>query len=123
VAIELEYVQHMLLFDAADIANQQIPHEDLRLRNGQPARLHGEVFRADPVRSTKGGLCLSVDTVTANSLSKASIKRLHELGVQSMRKALVQNKEQFVGVLVGEARQGRNYFDRFVQAGQQGKLF
>jgi hypothetical protein len=119
VSIEVEYAQHIILLDAADIANEQIPelNDELFLRNGQPARLSGEVFRADPTRSVKGGLCLSIDALTAESLSEASVMILHKVGRRALRDALVRNKKQFVGLIIGEARAGRNYFDRFAEPG------
>lgn len=110
---ELEFVQHMILFDAADHANQEISNENFTYKNGQPAMLMGEIFRADPVQSTKGGMCLSIDEHVTASLSAGAIRRLHEIGVKALHDALVENQDKFVGLILGEAREGRNYFDRF----------
>jgi hypothetical protein len=48
---------------------------------------------------------------------------LREIGREAMKEALVKNQFQLVGLMLGEARQGRNYFDRFILENQQTRIF
>jgi hypothetical protein len=113
--MEVEYVHHMLLIEAADIANQKLSEEvatekDFGADIGLPP---GEAFRPDPLASKKGGLCLTIDPSITLMRKPETIQRLHEIGVEAVRQALVKNQEQFVGLILGDARKRRNYFDRF----------
>jgi hypothetical protein len=127
--IEVEYVQHMILLDAADIANRKAAQEHGIEKGGfepdeaKTSFVNGELFRADPVQSRKGGLALSIDPVVFDSYNAKMKSRLREIGKEAIKEALVNNQEQFVGLILGEAREGRNYFDRFVQIDQQIRLF
>lgn len=114
--MEREYVQHMILFEAADIANRRFSLE-------YPSLITGEVFRADPVRSERGGMCLSIDQMLISTMTKDEIAELHHIGTQSVREALVTMQKQFIGLILGEARRGRNYFDDFIKPNEQTRLF
>jgi hypothetical protein len=104
---KVEDVHREILRDAAAIANQKLT-TDVNFST----TLMGEVFRPDPIRSNKGGLCLSLEE-QVRSLDPEQIQVLHQIGAQAIRQALLRNKEKFVGLILGDARQGRNYFDRF----------
>ena len=127
--IEIEYVQHMILIEAAEVANRKAAQEqDIEKGGFVPTEdrtgfVSGEIFRPDPVQSRKGGLCLSIDPIVFDAYPKTMQARLREIGREAMKEALVNNQEQFVGLILGEARQGRNYFDRFVIENQQIRLF
>jgi hypothetical protein len=73
----------------------------------------GEVFRADPIQSTKGGLCLSVNESVTLTMTPEDIQELHRVGRDAIQWSLVKNKDKFMGLIVGEAKQGRDYFARF----------
>lgn len=83
----------------------------------------GEVFRADPSRSEKGGLCLSVNEGLVHSMDQEQIMQMHQIGRSAIQWAIVKNKQHFVGLIVGEAREGRNYFSRFPTREGQYRLF
>lgn len=38
---------------------------------------------------------------------------MRQIGVEAVKSSIVQNKELFVGMMLGEAKQGRQYFERF----------
>ena len=95
-----------ILRDAEIIANRL--YEESRSGFGQ-----GQIFRADPIQSTKGGLCLSIDEVVAESLDQDEVVEAHQIGVEAIRQSILKNYESFVGLILGDARNGRNYFDRF----------
>ena len=42
---------------------------------------------------------------------------------RSMYIAIVENKEGLAGLIVGDAKNGLDYFDRFVAPGEQKELF
>jgi hypothetical protein len=103
---KIEDVHRAILRDAAMIANQKLITIDLG------RTFAGELFRADPIRSDKGGLCLSLEE-QVRSLDPEQIQTLHQIGAQAIHQALLRNKDKFIGLVLGDARQGRNYFDRF----------
>ena len=122
----VELVHLAILKDAAEIANADYAATDweVKLPTYQTGRfkapphrregyVFGQLFRADPVQSTKGGLTLSIDPFIFQQLDSEQQQRLREIGKEAIRKSLVKNKRLFVGLILGEARQGRNYFDRF----------
>jgi hypothetical protein len=113
--IEVEYVHHMLLIEAADIANRMLNEEaSTKSPFGDDIGLPpGEAFRPDPLASEKGGLCLTIDPSITIERQPETIRRLHEIGIEAVRQALVKNSKQFVGLIMGDARRRRNYFDRF----------
>jgi len=114
--IELEYVQEMILWDACDIANASLPDVVTNaLERGDSSYVAGDVFHPSQSQSLKGGLCLEIDPGIVRALSPELMQELRELMVKSLQKAIIKNKEQFVGLILGEARQGRIYFDRFPQ--------
>lgn len=41
--------------------------------------------------------------------------RMERIAKESVRQSLADNADLFVGVILGEARKGRNYFDNFVK--------
>lgn len=117
---EVQEVHHLILFDAADIANAELS----ALNEIGPSG--GQIFRADPAVSERGGLSLSIDPVVYAGLPEAVKAQVHDIGRRAIRQALVMNSNQFVGLILGEARQDRNYFDRFPNAlppYHQGTLF
>ena len=122
--VEVELVQHMILFEAADIANKR-----LMIAAGVEGGLldddflQGEIFRADPVRSQSGGYCLSLDSSATVGRSPELIEALHEIGRGAIFEALTQNRERLVGLIIGEAKMGRDYFARFPTNDGQLKLF
>lgn len=117
--MEVQEIHHIILGEAADIANREISIEPgFEL-------YQGEIFRPDPVTRDDGlgGLALVLDDSVTKTLNPGQIRRLHEIGRDSVRQALLQNREGFVGLIVGHARKGENYFDRFIRPNQQTSLF
>jgi hypothetical protein len=95
-----------ILGRAAEIANQdpRVPFQ-------------GSPFREAEVKSTKGGLCLDYDEGLLILSPEEERERVQEvmtrIGTDAILQALSEKKDLFVGLILGEARKGRNYFDRF----------
>lgn len=134
----VELVHLAILKDAATIANRTVmqlgvigPQRPLaagerfnpEARKKRSRFVAGEVYRADPIRSRKGGLCLSVDPSVVEGMTDAEVAHLHEIGVEAVKQAIAKNKHLFVGLILGDARKGNNYFDRFLAPGEQKRLF
>lgn len=120
----VEEVQDYILTDAEDFANERLLEES----GDTTSPLYGIVepgraYRADPIQSERGGLCLTFDPSFTMSRSPEQIERLHDIGRRAIKQALVKNHDQFVGVILGEARAGRNYFERFESDDHQYRLF
>jgi hypothetical protein len=84
-----------------------------RRRRNPHRRVTGEIFRPDPAQSEIGGLALSVDPLVTSTMTDEEIEELHEVGFYAVRDAIKQHPHLLVGLILGEARQGRSYFDRF----------
>lgn len=100
---------HEIICDAAvGIAN------DLVAQNPRIARKwKGPVFRnSSPYND--GRLVLEITEEYRSAPDK--VKRIYRVeGARAVRMALVRNQNLFVGMIFGEARAGRNYFDRWAQ--------
>lgn len=103
----VEEVHMLLLHEAADWANREYQVRD------QTGEAPGEIFAPNPLASEKGGLCLTLDPAFVATRTPVQLEDLHELGSEAIQRALADHRDIFVGLIVGEARQGRNYFDRF----------
>lgn len=132
----LELVHLAILQDAADIANRRArevfadlaPKQSYRPGRFNPEtrakrKFYGDIFRADPAQSERGGLCLSMDPKLVETLDDDTLVSLHRIGRQAMRDAISKNGSIFIGLILGEARAGNNYFDRYIDPGQQINLF
>jgi hypothetical protein len=86
-------------------------------------KFSGEVFRPWPGRSSLGGLCLTVDPQIMEILDDEERELFRIIALEAVRKAIIKNQDKFVGLIIGEARHNRNYFDRFVPEGGQTTLF
>jgi hypothetical protein len=115
----IEFVHEQILHDAANIANQRLETEE------DFERYYGEVFRPDAAERDDGlgGLALVLDESITRTLPAEKILRLHQIGTAAIRQAILRNHQGFAGAIVGLARKGENYFDRFVRPGEQRSLF
>lgn len=103
---------HMgILQDAALIAN-----DDLRI----PIELRGSghIFREANNQSEKGGLCLEIEASVIAYINTLPEKNeyttiLHEIARNAIMEAIASNKEAFAGLIIADARNGKNYFERF----------
>lgn len=108
-----EQIHSELSIAAAKIANQEIQSAKYARFFG---REPGEVFSD---RSTKGtlsigydeSLLLSYEMQTDSKLRQRFIKTMQKVAVDAFQQALIENKDDFVGVILGEARKSHNYFD------------
>jgi hypothetical protein len=136
VETTVDLVHLAILKDAADIANRKIAEAGVVGTRAQPRagqrfdaearkkrRPQGQVFRPDPIQSHRGGLCLSLDPMITEKLDYVSLLQLHEIGRNAIREAIMLNRNAFAGLIVGETRAGRNYFDRFHATGDQMTIF
>jgi hypothetical protein len=113
-----ELVHLAILKDAAEAASTRAV-ADPRL----PEIVSGQVYRPAPLRSRRGGLALSLIS-GLERLPPAKIRILHEIGRQGVRESILKNRREFVGLILGHAREGVNYFDRYkYEVGDQTELF
>ena len=114
-----ELVHLAILKDAADIGNMRVADRASEF----PQLVAGGAFVPAPLKSRRGGLALGLRSGLEH-LPPDQIKKLHQIGVQAVRESLMKNQREFVGLILGEARRGRNYFQRFAyQVGDQMELF
>lgn len=77
----------------------------------------GEAFFPTPHRSRKGGLCLSYDPLALAGLKGSErgrfVRLMRGIGTRAMNRTLRENADVIARLVVGEARAGRNYLDRF----------
>ncbi len=111
----IDETHRTILKTAADIANMAligqsyVPGQKVR-----GAKMSGRIFRADPIVSEKGGLCLSLDESVTQGKSTEEILELHYIGREAVKEAITQwHPDLFAGLILGSAKQGKNYFDRF----------
>lgn len=134
----VEEVHQTILETAASIANRALieqndpsrqsylPGERFNVdaRRERGGLTSGQIFRADPVQSTRGGLCLSLDELTTKGKTKQEVLELHAIGIAAIHEAITRwHPDLFAGLILGEAKEGRNYFDRFNDEHQQYRLF
>lgn len=132
----VDQVHDTILETAARIANRMyVELQDVGYINYAPGErfnverraarggmVSGQVFRPDRGRSEKSGLCLSLDESIVQGRTEEEIIELHEIGKAAIIEAITRwHPDLFAGLIVGEARQGRNYFDR--KKFQQQRLF
>jgi hypothetical protein len=120
---EVDYVHHMILAEAADAANRELLLATQDDRNWSDHFDTTDIFRADPVASDLGGLCLSIDPLHTMGRPQEILVELHKIGERAIFKSLLDHKDQFVGLILGHARIGRNYFDRWPDNNGQLRLF
>ena len=118
-----EDVHRVILMDAAEYANL-LAVTDERL----PEVVGGGPFSPAPERSRRGGLALAIDPGLIDGLLKKraghkKVEILHQIGTEAVRQAILDNPDLFGGLIVGHAKQGVNYFDRFGVPGDQARLF
>lgn len=139
MASQVEVIHRAILEDAADIANALILDESglsEALPEGKPLSkypragrfnaatrkpryaISGQFYRPDPNRTRRGGLVLSLDE-SVQHLDPNMIFRLREIARIAMIQALRKNHEKLGYLVVTEAMNGRNYFDRFRDSGEQ----
>lgn len=113
-----ELVHLAILKDAAEIANVMAVEDD-RL----PEIVAGGPFNPAPLRSRRGGLALAL-TPGTERMAPEKLAVLREVGVAAVHRSLMKNQREFVGLVLGHAKHGVNYFDRFRYAvGEQTELF
>lgn len=103
-------------------AAAKIANEDQRIGQVDPT-LEGSVFREASGRSTRGGLAIELMPGLEMILNEQQLETLHQIGKEAMHSAIMQNEDLFVGAILGELREGRNYFNRFVDYNSQMKIF
>lgn len=104
-----------ILLLAADIANRMLKERDDLPR---AFRVDPNPFRPVPPREQKGTLSLMADTGgDPNQLPAAERRQIQkitqEIGTAAIKQAILDNRDLFVGLIVGSAKRGRNYFDYF----------
>jgi hypothetical protein len=123
---KVELVHRAILEEAAAIANRRAATEGIeppqrrmaagaRFKAGRKRSgfVSGEVFRADPGRSRKGGLALSIEPALITGADQARISHLQQIARDAIKEALGRKGGLLVGLIIGERRAGRDYFERF----------
>lgn len=105
-------IHYLISEDAAWIANQLI-YEDRYI----PKKWKGYVFMNASPYSQDG---LTIEVAGGYQGAPARVKsRYQKHGKLAIQQAIVKNKNEFVGLILGEAKAGRNYFMRWDQAPTQ----
>lgn len=105
----VEEVHEIICENAVTLANNLI-ESDPRIAK----RYKGPVFR-NGAPYNGGKLVLEI-TEEYHGVPDRIKKFYREVGAQGVRMSIMQNQELFVGLIFGEARAGRNYFDNWQQA-------
>jgi hypothetical protein len=106
---KVEEVHEKICEDASWIANELIDYDT---RIGR--KWKGYVIRNDsPYNDGKLSLAISAEFYSAPDRVKGYYR---EHSIAAIRKSILQNKDLFAGMILGEARAGRNYFNRWSQA-------
>jgi hypothetical protein len=135
--MDVELVHRALMEDAARVANDLIQAESdlIRLlpenKNQYPTggrfdpktrkkryAVAGQFYRPDPGRTGRGGITLSLDE-SVKYLPPETIERIHWIANQGIRAAIKMNPDKIGYLIVADAFDGVNYFDRFADAHQQ----
>lgn len=114
--MDRDTVHAVILQTAEEIAN----HKLRRVLPTMP--VSGQVFRADSIMSQSGGLTLSIAENVDQAITQEQRELLWNLGADSIEEAIMENQEMWVGLILTEAREGRNYFEPFVNP-DQAQLF
>lgn len=112
--------------------HQTISHDAVELANKHPDKHPQFNFTATPTNSDqtqKGVDGISMEWDREGGLANFSpeerrqiTETMERIANEAVRQSLIDNQDLFVGVILGEARQGRNYFDSFRNP-NQGELF
>jgi hypothetical protein len=105
-------VHEFICDTAVEVANGKAS-QDTRL----PKKWRGPVFmNSSPYN--QGALVLEI--VEEYQLAPPQARKIYqEIAKQSVQEALVRHKKLFVGLILGSAKSGRNYFDQWSQAPSQ----
>ncbi len=106
----IEGIHKVILRTAAGIANRDIVNHP-ELAEFQVGGT-GEVFFEATNRSTGGGLALGIEPGFLQADPK-KVTKLRQVGLSAIKQAIRQHPDLFGSLILGEAKQGRNYFDRF----------
>lgn len=103
--------------------HRSISHDAAELANADPERHPDFYFRPrsqDAQGTVQGmeGLKLEWDPegrlrTFPREEREAILLQMKAVAMRAVRQSLVDNQDLFVGVMLGEAREGRNYFDSF----------
>jgi hypothetical protein len=111
----VEGVHEQIGLYAAQLANDAVPRYPALAKYAPSGR--ATIFEYVTER-IGGGLGLTLVS-GYEQLPPADLNVLRKIGVAAIHKALIDRKDLFVGLVIGEARQGRNYFDRYDPANRQ----
>lgn len=107
----VNYVHNLIVGRAAEIANVD-PDKHPQFN------FHPLAVASEATQSGIDGLCLEWDR--ERGLQRFSpdeqigiVNQMHSVAQRAVRQAILENREQFVGLILGEARLGRNYFEHF----------
>jgi hypothetical protein len=120
---EVEYVHDMILAEAANIANQDLLTITQNDKDWSRHFNTTDIFDGDTASSQLGGLCLTIDPIHTKGRPPEVISSLHDIGRKAVHKSLLKHQDQFVGLILGHARLGLSYFDRWPDHTGQLKLF
>lgn len=108
----VEEIHDIISDTAVDIAHD-IVEQDTNI----PRKFKGHVFRnGSPYND--GGLCLEITEEFRGATDKVKARYQHA-AMLAIRRSVVYHQDLFVGMIFGEARAGRNYFQRWQQAPTQ----
>lgn len=114
-AITVNEIHRIISDVAASIANQDV-------RKDPRFTFTGASYQSKQVEEGMEGLCIEWDPSQAHLEFEPGDRDqvqqvMSEIGHDAIIAAVHANQELFVGVMLGEARQGRDYFKNFIRNG------
>lgn len=101
-------VHHRICDDAIEIANRKVAALDI------PRKWQGQVFE-NMSDYSNGNLALGIRPEYQGAPDRIR-KQYLPIARQAVQQAIANNSNVWAGAILGEAKQGRNYFDRWQQA-------
>lgn len=107
-ATNVAEVHEMIMDLAVEIANAAITADTTIPRKFRgPALMNGSPYH-------EGQLVLLVTEEYQGAGDRVK-RKYHRHGVTAVKRAIMHNRNAFAGLILGEAKAGRNYFDRWPQ--------
>lgn len=105
--MNLDEAHEVILNKAAELANREVKTQFAF------HKIEGDLFK--PHTYTKGKLSLQYD-LHESQYTEDEKNRLEQIAVNAVHQALLEEKKTFAGLIVGQAREGKNYFDWYDNA-------
>lgn len=110
----VDEIHEIICQSAAALASKRA-EDDPRVQEAFPG-LSGQIFHEATRRSHSGGLAIAFQEGLELGPPEG-VARLRQIAADAIRESLIRNQDLFVGLIVGQARHGTDYFRRFGESG------